>query len=116
MPYDMSDHTRWPTEEAWREAAHYRGREIKSDPFDQTGYFTIETDSDINMLKQLLAEGYIVSVGVKATPTGSMYELLDNNDVAENDVAEPTYTDHANTVVGYKEGAAWDINNPDQEM
>ncbi|MFZ2956054.1 MAG: Ig-like domain-containing protein [Candidatus Ozemobacteraceae bacterium] len=108
MPYDTTDHTSWPSEAAWREACKYRQKD--SEKGSGYGYFTVRTDSDIQLLKSLLSGGYCVSVGIRAS---DLYYLRDANDVIDNDIALPMATNHAQTIVGYKEGAAWDKNSPD---
>ncbi len=110
MPYDMSDHTTWPSEAAFREAARYRGREASAN--EVVGYFTIETDEDIRMLHALLQAGYPVVTGVN---TDYVYEQLDANDVLEMSSKPDGYnpTNHANTIVGFSQGTSWDPSNPD---
>jgi len=114
MPYDTEDHTSWPSEEAWREACRYRGREVGSHYWDfiTSGYFVIQNDSDINLLKTLIHAGYCVSTGIKAGPDG-LYDLLDSNDVVDRPDVEWMEINHAQTIVGYKEGSAWDKTDPD---
>jgi len=113
MPYDTSDSTSWPSEEAWREAGRYRGQEVGNHYWDfvQSGYFIVYEDSDINLLKSLLAQGYCVSASINASE-GGLYDLLDQNDVADNYTAAKMSTNHAQTIVGYKEGESWDPANP----
>lgn len=112
MPYDTVDHATWPSEAAFRQAARYRGAEVGNHYWDDEhdGYFIIESDADIDLLKQLLAEGYCVSIPVLAN---DVYDLFDVNDVVDNTTTGITGSNHANTVVGYKEGAAWNPANPD---
>jgi hypothetical protein len=111
MPYDTADSSSWPTEAAWREAPKYRGREPAKYYWDNisAGYFIIEDDSDIQLLKSLLNAGYCVSTGIAAD---TVYNGLDVNDVVSA-VVTWTSTDHAQTIVGYKEGSSWDPSNPD---
>ncbi|MBN2658852.1 MAG: hypothetical protein JXR86_17490 [Spirochaetales bacterium] len=117
MPYRnqelSSDFTYWPSEAAWREAPRYRGEELGNYywPDDNYCYFIIEDDSDIQMLKALLNMGYIVSTAIF---TDTTYDNLDTNDVVgSGTVWYPTSPDHAQTIVGYKEGAAWDPSTPE---
>ena len=111
MPYDTADSTSWPSEAAWREAPKYRGREPAKYYWDNlsAGYFVIEDDSGIQLLKSLLNAGYCVSTGIAAE---TVYNGLDINDVV-NSAVTWTSTDHAQTIVGYKEGTSWDPSNPD---
>ena len=112
MPYDDTESTSWPSEAAWREAARYRGREVPNLYWDYVpvGYFIIEDDSDIHLLKSILAAGYCVSTAVDA----DIYSIyLDSNDVLSAGTMWAT-TNHAQTIVGYKEGSTWDVSNPDQ--
>ena len=115
MPYKTSDYTSWPSENAWREAARYRGREVSNRYWDflSSGYFIIYDDSDINLLKSLLANGYCVNVSIRSESPGGLYDLLDEYDVVDNDTENKMNTDHAQTIVGYKEGSSWNPINPD---
>ncbi|WP_319560209.1 CARDB domain-containing protein [Marispirochaeta sp.] len=111
MPYNTADSTSWPSEAAWREAPKYRGREPAKYYWDNlsAGYFVIEDDSGIQLLKSLLDAGYCVSTGIAAN---TVYDGLDVNDVVDAAVTWAS-TNHAQTVVGYKEGTSWDPSNPD---
>ena len=114
MPYDTTDSSSWPSEAAFREAARYRAREVITNPYyeyDTSGYFTIESDADIQMLKSLISAGYCVQTVIY---TDGLYALLDSNDVVSGYTGGYMSTNHAQTVVGYKEGEAWDESNPDQ--
>lgn len=124
MPYSDQDNDedggdddstyRWPSEEAFREAATYRASAPGSPhafEYRQNNYFTIETDEDIQLLKSLLQAGYCVSVSVDST---SLYALFDEQDVVSGYSDGPMLTNHAQTIVGFKEGSAWDPENPDE--
>ena len=115
MPYNTSDSTSWPREPAWREAGRYRGKDTGSTEFSSrsSGYFIVQNDSDINLLKSLLADGYCVSTAIKAS-SGGLYDLFTDRDVADNDTVGKMTPDHAQTVVGYKEGDAWNPLDPDR--
>lgn len=135
MPYSDSDYTSWPGETAWREAPQYRGNRFGNLYFDtiKGGYFIIETNNDIQMLKSLLASGYIVSTSIDSVsffggqyPSeiggGTVPSSLSSKDVILSGTSFATYNsggstylyiDHAQTVVGYKEGTEWDPSNPD---
>ena len=113
MPYDTQDSTSWPSESAYREAAQFRAGEVVENPYHEhntTGYFTIEDNTDIHLLKTLLAAGYCVQTVVY---TDGLYDLFDANDVVSGYSDGPMTTNHAQTVVGYKEDNAWDESNPD---
>ncbi len=113
MPYDTSDHSSWAGESAYREAAQYRAREVEETPYWEyhtAGYFTITSDADIQLLKSLLAAGYCVQTTVFTT---DLYDLLDTNDVVSGYSGGPMSTNHAQTIVGYKEGTEWNETTPD---
>ena len=119
MPYDTTDHTSWPSEAAWREAGRYRGREVRNwyANYINYGYFVIYDDSDIELLKSIIAAGYCVSTAIYAgdgsgTDYG-LYGLRDANDVINNATTVLAGPNHAQTIVGYKEGTAWNPANPD---
>lgn len=135
MPYSDSDVTSWPSEEAWREAPQYRGNQFGNLYWDDfnCGFFVIRDNNDIQMLKSLLASGYIVSTAIDSvTFLGGTYpdyagggeasSALSAQDVVASGTRFKTYTsdgetytyiDHAQTIVGYKEGSEWDPSNPD---
>ncbi|MBA7572467.1 hypothetical protein ES708_14247 [subsurface metagenome] len=112
MPYDTADSVSWPSEAAFREAGRYRGREVGNYYWDykSNGYFIIYDDSDINLLRSLIAAGYCVSTSINAY---GLYALLDDYDVVDNDTEPKMTTNHAQTIVGYKEGASWVPTDPD---
>ena len=118
MPYDTDDSTTWPTEEAYREAAEYRGNTMGHFYWTKykVGFFYLEDDADIQLLKSLLSMGYIVTTGIYAGDGSAsdlgLYDHLDSNDVFQSGYTWST-TNHAQTIVGYKEGTEWDSSNPD---
>ena len=121
MPYDWDDHTSWPGEAAFRYAASHRGRipetftgsDISINPaYASCGYFTLDTPEAIELLKEILAAGYCVSTSVNAS-AGGLYDLLDSEDVVSGYTGGSMSTNHANTIVGYKDGNSWDPANPD---
>lgn len=121
MPYNTSDSTSWPDEAAWREAPKYRGEKVSNLywDYDLSGYFTIDTDADIQLLKALLFQGYIVSTAIHVD-TIFYGDVLSPQDVIYTDGSATWYgsysTDHAQTIVGYKEGSKWDSSDPDSEL
>jgi hypothetical protein len=114
MPWDDNGYTEWPSETAWRDAARYRGREVGTHYWDymQNGYFVLYDDSDINLLKSLLASGYCVSTSINADTETGLFSILSSQDVASV-VPPDIQTNHAQTIVGYKESTEWDPANPD---
>ncbi|MBF0407395.1 MAG: hypothetical protein HQM10_08575, partial [Candidatus Riflebacteria bacterium] len=114
MPYNLSDYTSWPSEAAWREACKYRGNAQGNRywSYNSTGYFVVKTDSDIDLLKTLISSGYCVSTSIKSESPG-LYQLLDANDVVDDGTTAKMVIDHAQTIVGYKEGASWNKATPD---
>jgi hypothetical protein len=122
MPYDDNDSTTWPNESAFRQSGRYRGREVQTYITDYycSGYFIINTDADIDLLKTLLNEGYCVVTGINAADdpanpddNTTLYSQLDIHDVVDDDSTPPQPVDHAQTIVGYKEGGEWNPVDPD---
>lgn len=118
MPYDTSDSISWPSELAWRESANFRGKKTFNGV--PSGYFYIVDDSGIELLKQLLDLGYLVSTAIY-TPevfgtgaSGYSDGKLSSKDVLSSSSLWINFIeDHAQTIVGYKEGGAWNPNAPD---
>jgi hypothetical protein len=119
MPYETEDSISWPDEAAWREAAQYRADfdshyDGSSDYY--IGFFTVDSDEDIEYLKYIISEGYPVCTAIDGGSTNDygLFDYLDTNDVVESGY---TYTsdelNHAQTIVGYKEGNEWDSSNPE---
>ena len=112
MPYDYQDSTSWPSEEAWRESARYRGHGLQEGYFgadDRSGYFVVDDDASVQLLKTLLASGYCVATGIHT----DIYDYFDANDVISDSGISVTGINHAQTIVGYKEGADWNQADPD---
>ncbi len=91
MPYSQTDHTTWPSEQAWTEAPQYRGN---SSSFE---YLTTATDAGITSLKKWLAAGNLATIGVDS----GTYSNLTSSDLWTLDNYMNPVIDHANTVVGY---------------
>lgn len=91
MPYNRLDHTTWPSEAAWTEAALYRGN--SSGP----QHLSLGSDSGLQSLKNLIASGNLATIGVDA----DKYSLLTPKDVWTLDNYANPDENHANTVVGY---------------
>jgi hypothetical protein len=97
MPYNMNDHTSWPSEEAWREASFYRGA---SSGYE---YMFVETDADVQSLKAWLAAENLAVIAVDA----NQYSHLTYNDVWTLDNYWFPNVNHANTIVGYDDNLAY---------
>jgi hypothetical protein len=117
MPYNQSDSTTWPSAAAFLEAAKYRGREVNQpNGYLNYGYIIVRTDADINLLKNLVQSGYCLtcSIDADASDNGvSLYQYLDANDVVDNGSLAPMTTNHAQTIVGFKDGTSWHKVTPD---
>jgi len=96
MPYSDSDHTSWPSETAFREAADYRSGLYEG----STGYrMKIENSDDIEAIKTIISNGYLVTVAIDA----NQYDSLTENGVWTTDNYSSPSLNHANTIVGYYE-------------
>jgi hypothetical protein len=96
FPYKTSNETNycteWPDEQAWREAPLYRST------MDGLYYLQVDSGADIETLKSLLNDGYLISISIDA----NKYENLTSEDVWNVDnYNNITNTNHANTIVGY---------------
>lgn len=91
MPYDPTHPSSWPSEDAWREAAFYRGNSSAIE------YLMLGTDADLANLKNWIASENLAVIGVDAY----QYPSLTNNDVWTLDTYAYPSVDHANTIVGY---------------
>jgi hypothetical protein len=92
MPYDPTDHTSWPSEEAWSEAPFYRGN--SSSGYE---YLWLSEDQGLTDLKNWIASGHLAIIGVDA----DQYSQLTNDDVWTLDNYANPSVNHANTIVGY---------------
>jgi hypothetical protein len=92
MPYDPSDHTSWPSEEAWREAPFYRSN--SSSGYE---YMWLSEDQNLTSLKNWIASDHLAILAVDA----HQYSQLTNDDVWTLDNYANTSENHANTIVGY---------------
>jgi hypothetical protein len=91
MPYDPLNSSRWPPEEAWREAPLYRGGGSGYEALDLT------MDEGITSLKNWIASEHLAMIGVDAY----QYDYLTINDVWTMDNYVNPVVNHANTIVGY---------------
>ena len=100
MPYNAADHTTWPSEAAWIEAAAYRG--------NSSGYqsMSLNSDAGLSNLKNLIASGNLAIIGVDA----DKYSGLTSADVWTLDSYINPDVNHANTIVGYDDGISYTEN------
>ncbi|MCD6331534.1 MAG: right-handed parallel beta-helix repeat-containing protein, partial [Thermoplasmata archaeon] len=93
MPYDPTDSTSWPSEEAWREAPLYRA---------DSGYnwAWATTNAELNNLKTLLANDNLAVISINAYYYSDLYDTPDG-DLWTVDNYNPLGTNHANVIVGY---------------
>ncbi|MEA4859572.1 MAG: chitobiase/beta-hexosaminidase C-terminal domain-containing protein [Sphaerochaeta sp.] len=107
----------WPTEEAFREAAQYRGRLSDGSYFEENsgGLIVLDDPAKIDIVQQLLASGYCLATGIDAIsffgtedPWMNGEDVVDLTGVAQEDIANFSKNiNHAQTIVGYKAGSAW---------
>ena len=90
MPYDDDNHTRWPSEEAWREAPLYRSES------DSTYWMYTTSNSTIKDLKEWVDDGNLATISINAYKYSSL-----SNDTWNKTVQCGTGRNHANTIVGY---------------
>ncbi len=103
MPYSQVDYSTWPGEPAWAEAPFYRG--------NASGYryLNFNSSSGIQSLKNLMAAGTLVSIGVDSR----LFSKFTNNDLWTLDNYAPSENssiNHANTVVGYDDNFSYNEN------
>jgi hypothetical protein len=98
MPYNPSDHSTWPSEAAWTEAASYRGNSSYS-----YQYLYANTDEELSNLKSWLASGNLAVIAVDA----DQYDYLTSEDVWTTDNYHTVDLNHANTIVGYNDNITY---------
>jgi hypothetical protein len=99
-PYTVIDPLTWPSEAAYREAPWYRGVQPQSTEYDTYYSFVVDTDTEIGILKALLANNVPVSISIDA----GKYPALSADDLwDEASYPLPASTNHANTLVGYRD-------------
>jgi len=91
MPYDSSDHTSWPPEDAWREAPIYRG-------IGEVQLLTVQSATGLDDLKTLIDNQRLTSISVDST---KMYEMT------TTDQCSGYSFDHNVTVVGYDDNKSY---------
>jgi hypothetical protein len=97
MPYDPSDSTSWPSEDAWREAPLYRGN---SSGYE---YMPLDTDGNITSLKNWIASDHLAVIIIDA----GRYDYLTSQDVWTLDNYFVSDLNHANTIVGYNDSISY---------
>ncbi|KPJ48863.1 hypothetical protein AMJ40_06745 [candidate division TA06 bacterium DG_26] len=90
MPYDPTNSTLWPDEDAWREAPWYRS-------LTGYGYMWVYDETGLENLKQLLAGGNVAIISIDA----GYYSTLSDEDLWTVHDYTATGTNHANAVVGF---------------
>jgi hypothetical protein len=101
MPWNPSDQVTWPSENAWREAAYYRGASTGIE------YLLVDTAGGILSLKNLIASGNLAMIVVNA----SQYSSFTSDDVWTVDNYAGGWG-HANTIVGYDDNMTyWEGGN-----
>jgi fibronectin type 3 domain-containing protein len=104
MPSSATDHTSWPSETAWRQASLARSEMITSSAQWGTVYYLIvEEDADIDILRTLVANGYLVSISIDA----NQYSNLTADDIWNTENYTNPDTNHANTIVGYEDVSSY---------
>jgi hypothetical protein len=100
MPYNAADYTTWPSEEAWTEAAFYRG--------NSSGYqsMSVNSDAGVSNLKNWIASGNLATIGVDAYK----YSALTSADIWTLEGYTNPSVNHANTVVGYDDSVNYTEN------
>jgi hypothetical protein len=97
MPYDPTDSTSWPSEEAWREAPLYRGNS------SGTEYLELGTDDDLISLKNWIVTDHLAVIAVDA----DQYSSLTSKDLWTVDNYVSPVVNHANTIVGYDDNITY---------
>lgn len=132
MPYDNVDDMvpgayayDWPTEAAFREAALYRSRQPQASYFQENaaGMIILDSMQKVEVVRQLLAAGYCLSTSINAYCFFPNYAdedawLNEHDVISLAGVTEGGIElfkgdlNHAQTIVGYKSGSAWNPDNP----
>lgn len=94
MPYSYDDFTKYPDEAAWRDAAKNRSRYMDS---ENVYYLKCENDENIETLKNLLRDGYLITIAVNS----AKYDNLSSKDILYSPDNLGIYSNHANTLVGF---------------
>ncbi len=104
MPYVGADYTLWPSEDAWNEAAYYRGNYSAG-----YQYIDLTTDDGLTNLKNWLASQNLASIYVDG---GHKLDssILTSNDFFTLDNYAGYQNDHVNTIVGYDDTISYTEN------
>jgi hypothetical protein len=97
MPYNLSTYTAWPSEDAWTEAALYRGNS------SGIQYMSLNSEPGLNNLKNWIASGHLGTISINA----SQYSTLGSADIWTLDNYVSSGTNHANTIVGYDDSKSY---------
>ncbi len=98
MPYDDSDYTSWPSTQAFIDAMP-RKTVTPSNGYNEN-YIKLETDDDLDSLKQLLLNGYVVVFGISVYD--NYLNISDYNNIyALADKTGSNYGGHAQCIVGF---------------
>jgi len=101
MPWNPSDQATWPSENAWREAAYYRGASTGIE------YLPVDSAGGILSLKNLIASGNLAVIRVNS----SQFSSLTSEDVWTVDNYAGGHG-HVNTIVGYDDNMTyWEGGN-----
>lgn len=101
MSYNLESHKNWPNELAWREAPIYRSSNYKNEN-GVLYYLEINSIEDINIVKKLLNEGYLLTIAVDSSKYYNENEKVRSTLKVENYGDINIWNlDHANTLVGY---------------
>ena len=98
LPYDATYNGSILAENIWREAPFYRGRVPNYSEHNCYYQMYVDTDEDIEILKELLVAGIPIFIGVD----GNKYSSLDSQDIWDVDNYHDVSDNHGNTIVGYK--------------
>jgi hypothetical protein len=97
MPYNTSDYSGWPSEQAWTEAPLFRG--------NSSGYqyMSLTNDAALSSLKTWISSDHLATIAVDA----NQYVNLTSSDLWTTDTYVNPQTDHANTIVGYNDSMSY---------
>ena len=98
MPYNAADYRSWPSEQAWREAAFYRGSN------DTVNIMSLQNDAELGNVKNWIASGNLAIISIDAYKIQDKtwgWSLLTNNDMLTLDNYNNPQANHAVTIVGY---------------
>lgn len=106
MPYDDSDYTTWPSTDAFKDAMA-RKTIMPNNGYD-FNYIALDSDADLDQVKQLLLNGHVVVFGINVYD--NYYNISDYNNIYA--LADKTGSDHgghAQCIVGFDDT----IDTPD---